>query len=189
MQISENTYLTCSTKSTENPIDIAIEKFECHPSILKIKESIPQTIFSFSEVSLNDIEKELIQVNAKKACTFENIPPKHLKQSSDVFGPVLCELINKSLRNNRFPEELKLADITPVFKKDDATSVKNYRPVSVLPAVSKIYERVIQRQITSHIDKYLSNYLCGYRKGFNAQHALLSLIEKWKESMDMLELC
>ena len=54
----------------------------------------------------------------------------------------------------------------------------------MLPAVSKLYERVIQKQITTHIDKYLSPYLCGYRKGYNAQHALISLIERWKKSLD-----
>ena len=74
-----------------------------------------------------------------------------MKQSSDVCVPVLCDLINESIRNNEFPKELKLADITPVFKKDDATSVKKLS-VSVLPVVSKIYERIIQRQIINHIE-------------------------------------
>ena len=184
LEIKENEYLKNPTIGMDNPVDIALKKFECHPSILKIRETVAPTRFSFSELSMSEVEKELIQLNPKKACTFQNIPPKHLKQSSDVCVPVLCDLINESIRNNEFPKELKVADITPVFKKDDATSVKNYRPVSVLPVVSKIYERIIQRQIINHIDTYLSPYLCGYRKGFNAQHALTSLIEKWKLSLD-----
>ena len=183
LNIKENAYLTNPTTSI-NPVDIAVKKFECHPSILKIRDTVAPSQFSFSETSFSEVEKELIQLNPKKACTFQNIPPKHLKQTSEVCAPVLSNLINESIRNNKFPEELKLADITPVFKKDDATSVKNYRPVSVLPVVSKIFERIIQKQITAHIDTYLSPYLCGYRKGFNAQHALISLIEKWKQSLD-----
>ena len=79
---------------------------------------------------------------------------------------------------NIFPNELKLADIKPVFKKCDPTIVQNYRPISVLPAVSKIFERL--KQISLHIEDHFSPFLCGYRKGYKAQHALIALIEKWK---------
>ena len=83
-----------------------------------------------------------------------------------------------------FPNELKLADVTPVFKKDDATLVKNYRPISVLPTVSKVFERLMQKQISKYIDKFLSTHLCGYRKGYSTQTALISLLEKWRYSLD-----
>ena len=77
-----------------------------------------------------------------------------------------------------------MADITPIFKKDDATLAKNYRPVSILPCTSNIFERIIQKQLLSFVNQHLSPYLCGYRRGFSAQHALASLIEKWKVSLD-----
>ena len=80
-----------------------------------------------------------------------------------------------------FPSKLKLADITPVYKKKDPTLIENYRPVSVLHSVSKNFERIIQNQFSNHVDEFLSPYLRGYRKGFNTQYALLSLIEKWKK--------
>ena len=83
-----------------------------------------------------------------------------------------------------FPSKLKLADITPIFKTGDATCAKNYRPISVLPVVSKVFERIMQKQIFSHVDKYLSPFLCGYRKGFSTQYALIELIEKWKKMID-----
>ena len=57
---------------------------------------------------------------------------------------------------------------------------KNYRPISVLPSVSKVFERIILSQLIPYIENYLSTYLCGYRKGFSTQYALISLIEKWK---------
>ena len=79
---------------------------------------------------------------------------------------------------------MKLADITPVFKKDDPTLSKNYRPVSILPNVSKVFERIMQTQLVSYIDNHLSPHLCGYRKGFSTQRALITLIEKWKSSLD-----
>ena len=83
-----------------------------------------------------------------------------------------------------FPNKLKLADITPVYKKKDSTLIENYRPVSVLHSVSKRFDRIIQKQFSNHVDEFLLPYLRGYRKGFNTQYALLSLIEKWKKELD-----
>ena len=77
-----------------------------------------------------------------------------------------------------------MADVSPVVKKEEKTFVENYRPVSVLPTVSKIFERMMQKQITDYIRKFLSPFLCRYRKGFSSQYALLSLIEKWRLYLD-----
>ena len=77
-----------------------------------------------------------------------------------------------------------MADITPVYKNNDRTSVENFRPGSVLPTVSKIFEKIIQKQFSAYVNEFLSPYLCGYCKGFNTQYVLLSLIEKWKETLD-----
>ena len=74
--------------------------------------------------------------------------------------------------------------MTSVFKKEDASLLKNYRPVSALPVVSKIYERIIQKQILKYKDKHLSPHLCGYRKGYSTQTALISMLEKWELSID-----
>ena len=68
--------------------------------------------------------------------------------------------------------------MSPVFKKKDKTFVENYRPVSVLPTVSKIFERIMQKQISDYIGKFLSPFLCRYRKGFSTKYALLTLIER-----------
>ena len=74
--------------------------------------------------------------------------------------------------------------MTPVFKKEDDSLLKNYRPVSVLPVVSKIYERIMQKQIFEYIDKHLSSHLCVYGKGYSTQTALISMLEKRKLSID-----
>ena len=184
LHITKNEHLTIKKETIDNPVDIAIKKYENHPSIVNINEKINRTQFSFEEVSLNEVSQEVHQINIKKVGTFKNIPSKHLKQNSDICSPILTKLFNKCIRNDEFPNELKLADITPIFKKGDNTSEKNYRPISILPSVSKIYERLMQKQIISHIDKYLSPYLCGFRKGYNSQYALISLVEKWKCILD-----
>ena len=86
--------------------------------------------------------------------------------------------------NRQFPDNLKLADISPVFKKIDPLNKENYRPVSVLTSISKIFEKLIQKQINGYINNFLSPYLCGYRKGFSIQLALTSLTEKWKKGLN-----
>ena len=79
---------------------------------------------------------------------------------------------------------MKLADVTPVYKKKSKNSKDNYRPVSILSNISKIYERCIYDQIQLFFDSLFSKYQCGFRRGYNAQHWLVSLIEKWKKSVD-----
>ena len=77
--------------------------------------------------------------------------------------PVLANIWNEEiLLNKNFRENLKLADVTPIFKKKDKTFVQNYKPVSVLPTVSKIFERIMQKQITDYVGKFLSQFLLTY---------------------------
>ena len=65
---------------------------------------------------------------------------------------------------------MKLADITPIFKKEDGTSKESYRPISILSNLSKAFERYLYNQLSMFFDKILSKYQWGFRKGFNAQH-------------------
>ena len=123
-------------------------------------------------MSLKEAENQIHKLDVKKATTFKNIPPKILKDNADIVCPILLDLVNASFKNNTFPNELKVADVTPVFKKEDATDVKNYRPVSILPVNSKIFERLMQTQIADFMHDRLSPILCGYRKGFSAQLSL-----------------
>ena len=84
------------------------------------------------------------------------------------------------LKTGNFPDNLKLADITPVFLIKDPLHKVNYRPVSVFRRISKVFEKLMQKQISSYISNYLLPCLCRYRKGFSRQQALMSVIENWK---------
>ena len=137
------------------------------------------------EVDILDIENEINDLDCSKKGTFKNIPPKCLKGAIDVCGPVLLKIWNEVIiSQSSYPQNLKLADVTPVFKKENPLEAKNYRPISVLPTVTKIFERLIQKQTLDYISQFLSPLLCGYRKGFNTQTALLHLIEKCKIMLD-----
>ena len=108
-----------------------------------------------------------------------------LKEVVDIVAQPLTDIWKVEIvQGMKFTSQLKLADITPLHKKLETVNKENYRPVSLLPVVSKLFERLMQKQMISYIEKFLSPYLCGYRKGFNTQYAMLAMIEKWKEVLD-----
>ena len=107
-----------------------------------------------------------------------------LKESIDTYLPVLTEIINSYFAQNEFSNELKLADIIPIFKKKDPLSQENFRPVNIRSHMSKVFERLIYKQIDNFIKNKLSVKLCGFRKNHNTQYSLISMLEKWKASLD-----
>ena len=114
-----------------------------------------------------------------------SIPPEQLKEVMDIISEPLLKIWNEEIIGNRkFSSKLKWADMTPIFKKLETVTKGNYRPISLLPVVSKIFERIMDKQIGEYMEKYLSIYLCGYRKGYSCQHALLVMIERWKKILD-----
>ena len=118
LDIIENTDILDDASNFSDPVDKAIFKYKFHPSILAIKNKTPNKIvFSFNEVTISDVEKEISNINHKKATTSNSIPPKVLKLASDSTIESLTKIFNKVLQTGKFPENLKLADITPIFKK------------------------------------------------------------------------
>ena len=107
-----------------------------------------------------------------------------LKETADIFADYICGFFNESIKKSRFPFILKNANITPVFKKEYISSKENYRPVSILPMISKIFEKLLCKQITIFIDSLLSKYQCGFRNSFSVQHCLLAMLQKWKNAVD-----
>ena len=79
---------------------------------------------------------------------------------------------------------IKKADVSPVFKKGNHNDKTNYRPVSILPSLSKIYERLIYNQINQITKNALSIFQCGFHKKYSTQHALIAMIEKAKKILD-----
>ena len=139
----------------------------------------------FETTNEDEISEEISNLDNKKNGTYGNIPTKIIKDNYDICSSFLANIWNKEMiHDSVFQDKLKLADVTPVYKKKDKTSVENYRPISVLPTFSKIFEKLIQKQITAYIENILSPYICGYRKGFSTQNALVLLIERWKKELD-----
>ena len=159
--------------------------FSNHPSILKVKGHYQNAApFIFQKVAPDTVEKEVRSLNPKRATTHKNIPPKIHKSNSYVCVEPLTQIFNDCIEKSTFPDELKCADVSSLPKNGSANTRTNFRPISVLPTVSKLFERIMDKQIVAYITPFLSSLLCGFRQGYSAQHALVRLLEKFNISLD-----
>ena len=125
-----------------------ILKYRRHPSIVAIRNKCKNKgSCSFVGVDKKEIEKEILKLGANKASQNPEIPIKLLKENVDIFSDSLCTSFNSSINMSKFPENLKLANITPAYKKGKKDIKGNYQSVSVLPNVSKIFEKHISKQM------------------------------------------
>ena len=168
-----------------DPVLSAIEKYKEHPSILKINKGYGNTMpFSFRYISVQDMSKEIKNINLNKSNPISSIPANMIKSNIGFFTHFLYNNINNNIYKSIFPDNLKLADITPGHKTSDRMEKSNYRPVSILSTISKIYEKLLSNQMDIFFSKILSKMQCGFRKGYSAQHCLLLMVERWKKSID-----
>ena len=123
-------------------------------------------------------------LDISKAIQESDISFKIIKANENSFAEAICLYFSKSLENGKFPNCLKLANITPVFKKGARTSKINYRPVSILPDFSKIFKSLFRRQFLEFFDKIQPKFQCGFRKGYGTQHYLFLMLEIWKGATD-----
>ena len=123
-------------------------------------------------------------MNVEKACKSDDIPTKIIKLNKSIFSKFITSNFNHCLQVGEFPCKLKDADITPVYKKEDKCDKSNYRPVSILSNISKIYEKLMYNQLQPYFDSILSDNQCGFRKGFSTQHCVAAMIEKMKAAKD-----
>ena len=130
----------------------AIEKYQNYPSIKVIRENIDTTNnFPFELINLECISKIINNLDTSKATQQGDIPTKIIKDNEDLFS----YFISASFNNAVNPNELKQADIKPIYKKESINEKENYRPVSILPNLSKIFERCMYDQLKDHFDKLL----------------------------------
>ena len=96
----------------------------------------------------------------------------------------ICHQFNEAICSSELPATLKFANVTPLFKQGTRNLKDNYRPISILPIISKMFEKLICRQLSNYFCNIFSKFQCGFRKGFNAQCCLLLMIDKWKKAID-----
>ena len=141
-----------------------------------------------------DLAREEIMslLDGSKATPIGIISDDILKSTVDIYLPFITNSINLSIEKGCFPEELKVAEVSPIFKKKDDLDEENYRPAIVLRHVSKVFERIIYHQINDYMKDKLLKQLTGFRKKHSTQLWLSCMLEIWKKGLDkggMIYLC
>ena len=119
-------------------------------------------IFTFRDTSSSEVIKLIKILNVKTASQKNDILTKIVKLNADFFGNFICKNFNYCLKKGEFPCVLKHADIIPVHEKKIKSDKVNYRPVGILPNLSKIYEKLINQQLYEHFNSTLSPNQCGF---------------------------
>ena len=127
--------------------------------------------------------KEIVNDLYSNKAAGGKIPLKILKEC-DFFFHFLTNCIDDPIKNNKFPDFLKLSNIVAVHKQKDPTVKTNYRPVSVLPLCSKVFKKVMHIQLYDYMENFLNHLLCGFCKTHSAQHARFKLIQSWQKGLD-----
>ena len=142
--------------------------------------------FNFNEITEDETMSIINQLKNKNSSGIDEISNKLLKAiKHEVYKP-LTLIINQTLSTGIFPEGLKIAKVKPLYKKGDKTNLNNYRPISLLPTISKVFERVIYLQLYNYLN--INALLCEQQYGFRPQHstelATIQLVDNIIENMD-----
>ncbi len=142
-------------------------------------------------IHLSTIDKETVikiinDMKPKSSCGIDGLSMKLLKMIKEVFIEPVLIIINQTLSTGIFPDKLKIAKVTPVYKKDDQTQLANYRPISLLPVISKIFERIFYNQVYNFFIKGKLFYASEY--SFSTEHstelAALEIVDRLIIKMD-----
>ena len=127
-----------------------------------------------------------MNLNVRKSTGLDNIGPRILKLSANVIAPTLLFIINKSISTGKFPSVWKEAKVKPLFKNGSKEDVNNYRPISILPTISKLIEKWVESQFSKYLNEF--NLLYKSQSGFRPKHstesALILMTESWPKAIN-----
>lgn len=142
--------------------------------------------FSFSVVGEGEVLKILLGIGRKKATGLDSLPARFISDGSRQIAWPLTHIINLSIHLSKVPREFKLARIVPLHKKNCKTEVGNYRPVSILPVISKVLERVVYNQFETYLSDHslLYQFQSGFRAGYSTDSCLIHLTDYIRLQVD-----
>ena len=143
--------------------------------------------FSFELVTLEDVNKLIRNLKPKESAGYDGISLKMLKLIAPSIVKPLTLIINQSLFTGAFPEKLKMAKVIPLFKKDDRLLMDNYRPVSLLTSISKVFEKVAHNQLSNYFinNKLLFKSQYGFRAEHSTEFASMELVDRVIKSLEV----
>jgi len=152
-------------------------------SVIKEKANWFQC-FSFSQVTEKNVMDAIHSLKNGKATGADDIPAVFIKTLATELAPQITSILNECIWQNVFPEDMKISNITPLYKKKDRLCKENYRPVNILTALSKIFERILYDQQYTYFKDKFHKLISGFRKGHSCSSMLLKLTEDIRKALD-----
>ena len=153
---------------------------------LNLEENLKGKHFNIQPITPFEVKSFIEKLNCSKATGIDGIGPQILKYCGDFIVLPITAIINNSIRLGIFPDALKASYVMPVYKSNDKQDPNNYRPISILPSISKIFERHIANQLMTYLTQtnVLHKYQSGFRKNHSCQTALIRLLHDWYSEID-----
>jgi hypothetical protein len=137
-------------------------------------------------IPVDTVLKTLRHLNVSKCADLDKIPAKMLRIAADIIAPSLTYIFNLSLSTGVFVENWKDAKVIPIYKEGNKRNLGNYRPISILPIISKVFEKQIFTQLYKHLNEncLISKFQSEFRPGHSTITALIQMCDNWYETMD-----
>ena len=147
----------------------------------------PVTTFHFHEITTQDVMCIISKLPNKKSTGYDGISTETMKILSAVISPTLSLIINKCIINGTVPDEMKVSKVKPLFKKGDVALLNNYRPISLLSCLSKIFERVLFNQLYEYFERndILTQRQYGFCKNPSTEFAAMELIDRVTKLLEL----
>ena len=141
---------------------------ELESSQLKTKDNF--TVFSL-----------LSKLSKSKATGLDKISARLLRECSDLISNSLCLIFNRSISTGIFPDEWKCSKVLPLFKQGCRSELNDYRPISIIPIVAKVFERIVYDQVMVYLTNHnlISNCQLGFRSLYSTATTLLETVDSW----------
>ena len=137
--------------------------------------------FEIKEVSEVEVLEQLLSLKTNKAIGLDSVSAKPSKYGAHSLCPSVTKLLNLSIRSTKFPRIWKCSKVTALLKLGDQTSTDNYRPISILPTLSKILERVVHSQLYKYLNS--NNLLSSVQYGFRPKHLTVSALSTFADEV------
>ena len=143
-------------------------------------------IFTLHPKNPSEVEDYLKSINIRKSVGPFSITNRILKEFNKHFSTPLSEIFNVSLESGVFPQKMKIARVIPIYKKDDSQDCNTYRTISLLPNISKLFEKLIKSRFSKFLEdnKCLFSRQFGFRNKHSTNHALIDLTETIRKALD-----
>ncbi|CAK1585636.1 unnamed protein product [Parnassius mnemosyne] len=185
-----NYFLTIGTELANN-IHPKYHTSSVHTLMYKNTYQHNITLSELEPCSVKEVLKIINNINNHTSTGIDGISPKALKCIKNVIATDLTNCINKCLSNGLFPDSLKIAKVSPIHKSGPKTDPSNYRPISVLPVISKVFEKVIYKRLNEYFNakNFFIEQQYGFRSKSNTLSAAIDVVTKIKTNIDRKHVC